>query len=97
MFIGERVSWEFSGVHRLIRDSLTIKIWEYTDTPVVEDKDKDIEVTLPEQANEAPEENNEEVAIESTELPSKESTEAQKDTTITEDTDVTTTDRMDEN
>lgn len=91
------MSWEFSGVHRLIRDSLTIKIWEYTDTPVVEDKDKDIEVTLPEQANEAPEENNEEVAIESTELPSKESTEAQKDTTITEDTDVTTTDRMDEN
>lgn len=84
-------------MHRLIRDSLTIKIWEYTDTPVVEDKDIDIEVTLPEQANEAPEENNEEVAIESTELPSKESTEAHKDTTITEDTDVTTTDRMDEN
>ncbi|TIB71059.1 hypothetical protein E3Q22_02557 [Wallemia mellicola] len=77
-----------------LEKDLTIKIWEYTDTPAIEDMH--IEATPSEQANEAPKENIE-VAKESTEIPSKESTEAQEDTTITEHTNVTTTDRMDEN
>ena len=73
---------------------MTIKIWEYTDTPAIEDMH--IEAPLSEQANEVPKEDIE-VAKESTEILSKETNEAPNDTAITEDTDVTTTDRMDEN